>query len=356
MKVSAIICEFNPLHTGHQRIINYAKSISDKVICIMSGNFVQRGMPACAEKHLRASHAVMCGADLVIELPTIFSCSSAQDFATAGVAIAEQLQADYLVFGSESGDIIKLKECAEDLISNENLPSIKEFLAQGMSYPKAIAMAHGREELKLPNNILAIEYLKAIRKLNAKIEPTTIKREGEYDSVEEQAYCSSHALRQRKELRDDYSFPFVTKDVNDEIEQKYKNFASIFMSTQSAADLSNIVGISEGIENRLITMAKNDDFDTYMSEIKTKRYTWVKLQRIILCAILNITKKNMEDAKIQSLPLVPLAANNDSLSLLQRIPDAKPNNTITTITQKADRLYQALSGITPPVKLMKIKV
>ena len=103
MKIAAIICEFNPLHSGHKRLIDYAKSIAEHVVCIMSGNFTQRGLPACADKYSRAKHAVMSGADMVIELPTVFATASAQNFARGGVAIAHKIGADYLVFGSECG-------------------------------------------------------------------------------------------------------------------------------------------------------------------------------------------------------------------------------------------------------------
>ena len=96
MNLAAIICEFNPLHTGHKRLIDYAKTVADKVVCIMSGNFTQRGLPACADKYARAKHAVMAGADIVVELPTVFATASAENFAIGGVSIANKLNATVL--------------------------------------------------------------------------------------------------------------------------------------------------------------------------------------------------------------------------------------------------------------------
>ena len=100
MKISAIICEFNPIHKGHKRLIDLARNTSDYVVCVMSGNFTQRGLPACADKYARARHAVRCGADLVVELPTVFACASAENFALGGVKIASMMGAETLLFGS----------------------------------------------------------------------------------------------------------------------------------------------------------------------------------------------------------------------------------------------------------------
>ena len=141
MTSTAIICELNPLHSGHKRLIDYAKTFSEKVICIMSGNFVQRGFPACCDKYSRATHAVKCGADLVVELPTVFATSSATDFALGGVMIANKLHADYLLFGSECGKISQLQNCVTMLDDKEVNATIRNLMNNGTSYPTAVAKA-----------------------------------------------------------------------------------------------------------------------------------------------------------------------------------------------------------------------
>lgn len=140
MKISGIICEYNPLHFGHIRHINYTKQKSDTVICLMSGNFTQRGTPACIDKYDRARHAVLSGADLVLENPTVFATSSAENFAFGAVKILSALKCDYLSFGSECGDVPLLTECANTIIDppRQVTDSIKIALSKGLSYAAAL--------------------------------------------------------------------------------------------------------------------------------------------------------------------------------------------------------------------------
>ncbi len=347
MTVSAIICEFNPLHTGHKKLIDYAKTISDKVICIMSGNFVQRGMPACADKYQRAKHAIMAGADMVVELPTVFATSSAENFAFGGVSIAKQLNVHYLVFGSECGDIEKLWAMVDKLEDKQINKQIKSNLSQGMNYPKAVSLAINDDLLQSPNNTLAIEYLKAIKQLNCKAVAKTIKREDNYngDAID---FASSSALRNDPTLRNTYSFNFVIEDINDKMETQYKNFAPHALSVKTAQELSSIEGITEGLENKIVQATKCNGFDEMLSQVKSKRYTRAKLQRVILNCILNITKNDVINAKKEVLPIKVLAVKNGSLSLLQQA-----NNKVYLISQKADKLYYSFTTLTPPNKLQK---
>lgn len=349
MKISAIICEFNPIHSGHKRLIDYAKTISDKVICIMSGNFVQRGMPACADKYDRARHAILCGVDMVVELPTVFATASATDFAFGGVKIASQLHADYLVFGSECGDIDQLQQLAKMLDDLDINEKIAQNIANGNSYPKAVSLALDTPLLDNPNNTLAIEYLRAINLIDKNITPITIQRENNYngDGVE---FASSSALRQDKSLRKDYSFDFVLDDINDSIEQKYRDFACHFLALKTAEQLQQISGISEGLENKIAKADKHNGYDVMMEQIKSKRYTRAKLQRIVLNCILNVTNNTLANSKQKALPTKVLAVKQDATALLQLCNDI-PTDIITTT---ADNLYLSFCGKKPPIKLQKI--
>ena len=349
MKLAAIICEFNPLHTGHKKLIDFAKTKADKVVCIMSGNFTQRGLPACADKYKRARHALLAGADLVVEIPTVFATASAENFAFGGVSIAERLGVDCLVFGSECGDVAELNRCVDALSNEETNAKIREEIAKGLSYPKAVAVATGLNALDKPNNILAIEYVKAIRKLNCNIIPITLKREDNYNENVAGEFASSMALRNDKALRERYTFDFVADDIDDGIEQKYTAIIPAFLAVANKEELERIEGVTEGIHNRIYGADKSQGFEGILEQVKTKRYTRLKLQRIILNCILGVTKDDVEQAKKQPVQVKVLGVRTGNETMLNGI-----QNETDEITQKADKLYYALSGDTPPTKLVKV--
>ncbi len=202
MRCAAVICEFNPFHNGHERILSAARENgADYVIALMSGDFVQRGEPAALERHARAKMALLSGADAVLALPTRFASSSAESFASSAVRILEGLGVvDELVFGSESGRLEELYACARELSDESRVfrEHLADGLKEGMSFAKARAEAlpHYRELLSYPNNILGTEYLKALIKMKSAISPVTVKRKGGgYDSLELSELPSAAALR-----------------------------------------------------------------------------------------------------------------------------------------------------------------
>ncbi|MCM1195167.1 MAG: nucleotidyltransferase family protein [Firmicutes bacterium] len=348
MKTTVIICEFNPLHSGHKKLIDYAHTFSDRVICVMSGNFTQRGLPACANKFSRATHAILSGADLVVELPTVYAVASAENFSFGGVSIANSLKADYLLFGSECGDIDKLNACAAMLNDPYINQKIAEEMTKGVSYPKAVAIATKQDILNKPNNVLGVEYLKAIEKINADIVPVTVVREDNYNG-EPQEYASSGALRRNANLRNIYTYDYVTKDIDDEIVGKYKTMAAQALSIMDVNYLRRIEGVTEGLENRIFNADKTQGFEKMIDGIKTKRYTRLKLQRIILNALLNITSETISVFKTQPPNVKALAVNENAASLL-----SLANNVTDEITSRADRFYSSLSGKQPVSKLIKV--
>lgn len=345
MKTSVIICEFNPLHSGHKKIIDFAKTISDKVICVMSGNFVQRGMPACCNKFKRALHAVKAGADLVVELPTIYATSSAENFALGGVKIANMLHADFLVFGSECGDVKQLAFCANKLDDETVNARIREQLALGVSYPKALWLATGLDVLEKPNNVLAVEYLRALKKTNSTVCPVTVVREDNYNGTAAE-FASSSYLRQNKTEREKYLPDFVLQDIDDSIEQKYTDFATRFVALKTKEELENIAGVSEGLHNKIFAADKAHGYDKMLDDVKSKRYTRLKLQRIVLNCVLGITKDMEKQSKLTKPTVKVLAVNSTSKKLLARI-----ENQCDELTKKADRLYATLDGEKAPQKL-----
>ena len=197
MKIAGIIAEYNPFHKGHEYQITYTREHlgADYVIVAMSGDYVQRGTPALLPKHIRSEMALKCGADLVLELPVSVSTASAELFAKGGVQLLENLGVvDFLCFGSESGSVSELKSLAAILTEEpeEYKQVLKKHLSQGKTFPSARALAlqeytktvscdslkHAEEILLSPNNILGIEYCKALLRVKSCIEPCTLKREG----------------------------------------------------------------------------------------------------------------------------------------------------------------------------------
>lgn len=348
MKVTAIICEFNPLHSGHKRLIDYAKSFSDKVICIMSGNFTQRGAPACCDKYLRAKHAVLSGADLVVELPIVFATASAENFTYGGVSIANKLKADYLLFGSECGDIEELTYCARELLDEKTNKQIAVEVKKGVSYPKAVANAVNSYVLDKPNNVLGIEYIKALILSHSTITPITIKREDNYNGAAKE-YASSGALREYTELRSKYTYDYVIEDIDDDIETKFGAVATSLLSLKTPNEMKFVEGVSEGIENRIFAADKSQGYDKMLENIKTKRYTRLRLQRIVLNTVLNITKEDVANAKANTINVKALAVRTKSTSLL-----ANTTEEVDEITLRADRLYYSMSASVPPQKLIKV--
>lgn len=348
MKTTAIICEFNPLHSGHKKLIDYAKTIGDKVICIMSGNFTQRGMPACCDKYSRARHSVLSGADLVVELPTVFATASAENFAHGAILIANKLEVNYLLFGSECGNIDKLTSCAQMLLDKEVNEQIAREVKKGVSYPKAVANVVKLDVLDKPNNVLAIEYIKALIATKSTITPVTIAREDNYNGQTGE-YASSKALRENKELRKKFTYDYVSNDVDDDIEARFGAIATSLLALKSNEELSEIEGVTEGIENRIVAANKSQGYDCMLDDIKTKRYTRLRLQRIVLNSILNITKNDVIEAKNGEAAIKALAVKSDATALL-----SKTNGKTDPLTQRADRLYYSLTTATPPTKLVKI--
>ena len=318
MEVIGLIAEYNPFHNGHFYQIQKAKQITnaEAVIAVMSGNFVQRGEPAILDKWTRAHMALCSGIDIVIELPVIYATASAEYFAYAAVKLLHDtgIVTD-ICFGSELGEIAPLKQIAELLLqepeSFRNL--LKQYLQSGISYASARSLAlsqyypPAKNILSQPNNILAVEYIKALMKLNSTICPHTIQRKGHYHDTTLHQMASATALReaisqnQREEIKQ-----HIPPQCYDILCQKLsQGKAPIFLSdftdalhysirTHTPEEIKNIFEVKEGLENRIYKA-----FDTQysvndiISFIKTKRYTQTHIQRILLHILLQIQKKDV---------------------------------------------------------------
>ena len=315
MKTSAIICEYNPFHNGHKFQIDTARSITncDAVIALMSGNFVQRGDFALFPKEIRAKAALSGGADLILENPTFCVLRSAEGYASAAVCTLTSLGCvDSLVFGAECDDIKLLTSIANILVSEDKsfCDILSCELSKGASYPTARGIAVGKilgsdaeEILKQPNNILAVEYIKAIIKQNSSLSPVVIQRKGAGHNSSEvsENIASASFIRDEFTQNKSSSLSFVP-DYAAELYSKSSffkvssadNAIIASLNLKSALEIASAPDISEGLENKIKKEAAlQNSLEALTDSVKSKRYAYSRIRRAILCSYLGIT---VEDA------------------------------------------------------------
>lgn len=390
MKTAGIIAEYNPFHKGHEYQIRYTKEKlkADYVIVAMSGDYVQRGTPALISKHVRAEMALRCGADLVLEMPVSISTASAEAFAMGGVSLLDSLGVvDMLCFGSESGEISALRELAEILVEEpeEYKKLLKSFLSEGQTFPAARSQAlteyfknprnfngddfdgvltpllnEVTQILNTPNNILGIEYCKALLRLNSQIRPVTIRREGmgyhettvpdgnsTVASPDLQSptdfFASATAIRNLI-LRDSpdpdalasqipgQAFPVFQKAVNSGeflTENSLDSILSYCLMKENVKSLSSYMDVSEDLARRIINQQNLLlSFSQSVSVLKTRELTQTRIQRALLHIILNI-----HTAPTQIPFARVLGFRRESSELLSQI---KKHSRIPLITKLAD--------------------
>lgn len=343
MKITGVIAEFNPFHNGHRYLIEKIKENSNAVVCVMSGSFVQRGDVAIYDKWTRAKASVLCGADLVIELPAIFATASAERFASGATVLLESLGCiDEITFGSECGNIELLYDTAKKLNneSEEISGKIKRYLSAGMGYPAALQAAHGGDAtLQNPNDILAIEYIKASLKRNSEISFSTISRKevNHSDIVLKNGFASASAIRQMIKAGNSYE-----EAIPDELHEIYKNADTYDISrlsdtvlyllrTTSADELAQLSDVSEGLENRLKSAAgEYNDIEMLVNAVSTKRYTSARIRRILTSLLLGITK---EMPFLSADYIRILAFNSVGSEILKKI---KSKSSLPIVTKTAD--------------------
>lgn len=307
MKKVGIICEYNPFHNGHQRqfqIIREHFGADCIIVCLMSGNYVQRGTPAIFDKSLRAQAAVQCGADLILELPTEIALSSAEGFAAGGVAIASRC-CDRLCFGTESMDAEALLQTARALCSPEFSPLLRQALTSGCSFPVARSQALAQMgipwTLSTPNDLLGVEYTKAILQQGSTMEPMPIFRAGSYhDTALHPDAPSATALRQQM-----ISGGSWDAAVPPQAAALYQNAALHTLEagerailarlrTMTEEDFAALPYGSEGLWRKLMKAAGRCATLSDVAEaVKSKRYTRTRIDRMILCAFLGLTQAQM---------------------------------------------------------------
>jgi predicted nucleotidyltransferase len=394
MKISAIISEYNPIHNGHVYHIRKTKEIagSDAIVCIMSGNYVQRGIPAIIDKWNRTKAALKCGVDLVLELPVIYSLSSAEFFAFGAVSLINSLGAvDSISFGSEIGDINFITEIAKVLVDEPKCfkVKLKQLLEEGYAYPKARSLAlieyFSKDEgtydenfivnLSSSNNILGIEYIKSLLRLNSSIKPYTIKREGSNynDKTLNNVYSSATSIR--KHIKDNKNIDVLgdhlpTHSYELMKKLKSKGYPFVFESLMlpflkykcinEKEGLMRLPDASEGLHNKIYEgLLKKDSYEGLIENIKSKRYTYTRINRILCqyyvgfdnydtqtlrkqpspyCRILGFNKTGMQALKVMK--------GNSGIPVYTKIP--KTIDKMMELDIKATQTYSLINSFVSP--------
>lgn len=320
MRVSGVICEFNPFHNGHEYLLRKMRENgATHIVACMSGNFTQRGEPAVFNKYDRTRAALSCGADLVIELPVTFALSGAERFAFGGVYLLDSLGCcDELFFGSESGNIDLLSQAANAVDSAELSPLIQKYLSHGMTFAAArrSAVAELFDEgtaavLSQPNDILGVEYIRAVNRIGSAMTPGTVYRCGaEHDSSEVSGkFASASHLRSMigkgeniRQFVPERAYEIFSGSDNPPADGgRMKRLIPMLMyrlRMMSVQDIAALPEISEGLENRIYSAVRQAvSYEELITLIKSKRYTRARIERILMYALLGFEKER--------LPIVP---------------------------------------------------
>ena len=361
-----IVAEFNPFHNGHRYIVDKLKDNgANTVTAVMSGSFVQRGECACASPYERTEMALKNGVDLVLSLPVPYATASAERFSQAGVDILCATGViNALGFGSECGNKALITECAKALLRPELDEYINKFLSDGVSFPdarqKALAEIYGEElssVVATPNDILGVEYTKAILNNEYDIDIFPIKRIGaSHDSTQfSETICSASAIRGFLKNNSDVSrflpgetVAVLSNAISDgKAPANFKNVEGAMMyklRTMSVEDFSQLPDVSEGLEHRIYSAVRSCVcVDEILEKIKTKRYTHSRLRRILLCAFLGIRKA---DVQIPVPYIRVLGFNKNGAGLLKqmkksaRLPVVTKSSDVKALDENAGRVFE----------------
>lgn len=322
LKTVGIICEYNPLHLGHKKQIDEIRRICGEdtaVLCLMSGNFVQRGAPAIIDKTYRAKAAVSCGADLVLELPVEYALSSAEGFAAGGVEILGKF-CDMLCFGAETANREKLLDAARVLLSEEFKPLLKVQLEKGLSFPAArqaalTEMGLDSAILESPNNILAVEYCKAILSQDTSMVPLPIHRVGSYhDELPDGENPSATSLRKlmnaAKNWEDYIPAPARPIFANAPLHTPEAGERAVLsrLRTMADAEFEALPYGSEGLWRKFMHACREEaTLEDIIAATKSKRYTRTRIDRMVMCAFLGLTEAYLSSPA----PYIRVLALND---------------------------------------------
>lgn len=327
-KCIGIICEYNPFHNGHLYHLNKIKEIfpDSLIILVLNGYFNQRGNLSIMAKDQKTITALNHNVDLVIELPFVFGTQSSDIFASGAIQILKELKVDYLVFGSELNDVKKLQHLVDVQETNEYNDLVKKQLDSGINYPTAMSKALKKltqTEITTPNDLLGLSYIKAIKELNSTIIPYSIKRTNDYHSLDtNNEIISGSAIRNLLKGNESIN-KYVPKDIND-LKLQYNDLNTYFdlIKYKIINEQENICKyqtVDEGIEYRLLKYINEcNNIEELIKKVKTKRYTYNKIQRMLIHILCSFTKEEAKENKnIEYIRI--LGFNNNGRNYLSKI-------------------------------------
>lgn len=343
MKAVGIICEYNPFHNGHLYHINKIREQfpNSPIILVMSGNFTERGIVSLIDKWKKTEIALAYGVDLVVELPFVFATQSADLFARGSIGILKALQVEYLVFGSENGTTEPLTHLATIQLQHPNYnPLVKKYLKEGINYPTAMSkalMALTKQTIVTPNDLLGLSYIKEIIRQHAAIKPIAIQRTNDFHAETlESSIVSATAIR--KALQNGQNIQaYVPQKTNSALTnqvhfmEEYFPFLQYKISTDPK--LSQYQTVDEGLDQRIRReILKHEHLDDFIKAVKTKRYTYNKIMRM-LCHILCSFTKEEASKCLEPTYLRILGMNQLGRHYLKQIKKEVPLPIITACTE-----------------------
>ena len=347
MNVIGVIAEYNPFHLGHLYQINKIKEMykDSIIIAIVSSSFTQRGDVSILNKWNKARIALDNGIDLVIELPYFYAGQSSDIFAKGAVTILNYLGIDTLVFGMESDDINNLKLMADIQLNDKNYNNIvKEYLSNGYNYPTALSKAIKdilNLDIYLPNDLLALSYIKQVKLINNNINVIGIKRTNDYHSKEITSnIVNASLIREQFKNNLDISNYIPSYDTNKLYNVSVNDFYPLlkYQILNNINNLDKFLTVDEGIDNRIKKYIKNsNNWDELVNNIKTKRYTYNKINRMLMHILFNLTKDESKNIVIDYVRV--LGFNSKGRSYLNKIKKNKDINIVTNYKDGISKLF-----------------
>lgn len=347
MNVIGVIAEYNPFHLGHLYQINKIKEMykDSIIIAIVSSSFTQRGDVSILNKWNKARIALDNGIDLVIELPYFYAGQSSDIFAKGAVTILNYLGIDTLVFGMESDDINNLKLMADIQLNDKNYNNIvKEYLSNGYNYPTALSKAIKdilNLDIYLPNDLLALSYIKQVKLINNNIDVIGIKRTNDYHSKEITSnIVNASLIREQFKNNLDISNYIPNYDTNKLYNVSANDFYPLlkYQILNNINNLDKFLTVDEGIDNRIKKYIKNsNNWNELVNNIKTKRYTYNKINRMLMHILVNLTKDESKNIAIDYVRV--LGFNSKGRSYLNKIKKNKEINIVTNYKDGISKLF-----------------
>ena len=331
-----IIAEYNPFHNGHLYMINKIKEMypDSTLVCVMSGNYTERGDVSIINKWKKTEIAIKNGIDLVIELPFVYASQSSDYFAYGSIKLLDSLKVDKLIFGSETNDIDMFNKLVDIQLNNKDYDMlVKKYMDSGLNYPTSMSKALKdiiNIKIELPNDLLGLSYIKEIKKQHSNIEAISIKRDTDYNSLElDGDIVSASAIRNGLKNNVDIK-KYVPIDTYNELDKLHfnDNYFKLLKYRILTNNISIYQGVDEGLKYRILKyIDESNSYDELISKVKTKRYTYNKLSRMFIHILCGFTKEEASNIGIEYIRV--LGFNDRGKSYLNKI---KKDTTLPIIT------------------------